>query len=538
MLGMLAIDSSVEENAEETNSVNDNLRNDSATETQVVMQELRPEARDSLDPAETKTMDEIRHLPMDSRVNNDMTCHSLPNPEELERVQPKGSGKLLQTIMGVSGNILEWYDFAVFGYLSDAIAENFFPKQGGDAALIESFVVFWLAFLMRPVGGMIMGYIGDLYGRKRALEISIFLMAFPTFMMGCLPTYKRVGYLSTFLLVCVRMLQGLSVGGQLVSSLVFTVENQPREKWGLYGSYVMTAAAFGTLLGSIIASILRASIGEDELIDWGWRIPFFLGILVCFNGVYLRYYCEDDVMEHSGHTSGERNPIKAAFSVGNRRALFSAFLVPMVWSGGFYIIYVWLPTFMQKKVEPNIDGAFVINSVSLFFSVCLFFPLAGILSDMYSRTKIMYIGGVCLCLLSPLMITVILMGNPVAAFFAQSTLGISLSLWGAPMMAWLVESFPSHVRLTSVAVGYNLAHMLIGGSSPAICTYFVKDGGNADPGYFMSLIALLSLLGIIFQPPKPMDSTARAHQVLEDFGGEDVETESESAMFEDETDII
>jgi len=124
-----------------------------------------------------------------------------------------------------------------------------------------------------------MGYIGDSYGRKRALELSIFLMAFPTFLMGCLPTYASIGYLSTVLLVLVRLLQGLSVGGQLVSSLVFTLENQPREKWGLYGSYVMASANFGTLMGSLIAMILKATMAKEDLEKWGWRIPFLCGIM-------------------------------------------------------------------------------------------------------------------------------------------------------------------------------------------------------------------------------------------------------------------
>ena len=124
---------------------------------------------------------------------------------------------------------------------------------------------------MRPIGGMLMGYIGDKYGSRRALTISIFLMAFPTFSMGCLPGYARVGSMSIVLLTLVRLLQGLSVGGQLMSSLVFTLERHPHEKWGLYGSYVMAAANFGTLLGGFVATIIRRSLSEEALHSWGWR---------------------------------------------------------------------------------------------------------------------------------------------------------------------------------------------------------------------------------------------------------------------------
>ena len=279
-----------------------------------------------------------------------------------------------------------------------------------------------------------MGYIGDLYGSKRALEISIFLMAFPTFAMGCLPSYERVGALSIFLLVLVRCLQGLSVGGQLVSSLVFTLEQNPRHQWGLYGSYVMAAANFGTLLGNIIANSLRSSLSEEQLLDYGWRIPFLSGILVSFCGLYLKYYGDEDAIQHHGG-SGDKapgNPLILAFRRENITALVSASLVPMLWSGGFYISFVWMAIFMDVLIEPPVEGAFFVNEGALFISLCLLFPLAGILSDLFGRTKVMLVGGTSLAVLYPIMLYVISKGNPFAAFLAQSTIGIALSLWGAP----------------------------------------------------------------------------------------------------------
>jgi Sugar (and other) transporter len=150
-----------------------------------------------------------------------------------------------QTIASVAGNVLEWYDFSVFGYLSDILGEVFFPpnqKGGTESTTTESYLVFGLAFLMRPIGGAMLGYIGDKYGRKKALVFSIFLMAFPTFIMGTLPGYNTVGGWAIFFLVIVRLLQGLSVGGQLVSSLVFMLENHNPAHWGLYGSFAMSAA--------------------------------------------------------------------------------------------------------------------------------------------------------------------------------------------------------------------------------------------------------------------------------------------------------
>jgi Sugar (and other) transporter len=158
-----------------------------------------------------------------------------------------------QTLASVAGNVLEWFDFAIFGYLSDILGEVFFPPSTTTASTsddntntkqqtLESFFVFGLAFLMRPVGGLLFGYIGDYYGRKKALVISIFTMAFPTFLMGTLPGYKRVGRWAIVFLVLVRLLQGLSVGGQLISSLVYLLESKNPNHWGFYGSFTMAAA--------------------------------------------------------------------------------------------------------------------------------------------------------------------------------------------------------------------------------------------------------------------------------------------------------
>mmetsp|Transcript_12973 Transcript_12973/g.35912 ORF Transcript_12973/g.35912 Transcript_12973/m.35912 type:complete len:310 (+) Transcript_12973:109-1038(+) len=200
-----------------------------------------------------------------------------PNNNHHSSLLPEHRHDFLTTLAGVAGNVLEWYDFAVFGFFGDVIGEVFFPPQAGHSQMVESFAVFGVAFLMRPLGGLVMGYIGDVYGRKKALVLSIFLMAFPTFAMGCLPSYQQVGPIAIGLLLITRMLQGLSVGGQLMSSLVFTLEGHDPSVWGLFGSFVMAAANFGTLLGNLAAFVMRGSLTDAQLASWGWRIPFLSG---------------------------------------------------------------------------------------------------------------------------------------------------------------------------------------------------------------------------------------------------------------------
>lgn len=429
---------------------------------------------------------------------DDGNQHSLP---ALPAKPVKRDNETKKMIAGVAGNVLEWYDFAVFGYFSEEISEVFFPKQEGDAALVETFAIFGAAFFMRPIGGMILGYIGDTYGRKKALELSIFLMAFPTFLLGCLPPYSKVGNLSFVLLILVRLLQGLSVGGQLMSSLVFTVENQPKEKWGLYGSYVMAAANAGTLLGGVVAYLLKANLTPEQLISWGWRVPFLFGILASLAGIYLKFFCEGEgiAVGHLPDGPTPENPIIASFR--NPIPLLAASLVPMLWSGGFYLSFVWMAVFMDDLNEEHpMSNPFAVNCFSLFFSVILMFPLAGILSDIYGRTKVMLVGASGLFFFSPLFLHIISLGETIPAFCAQTSMGIFLTLWGAPMCAWLAESFKPELRLTAVSIGYNVAQALIGGSTAAIATLLYSKFGALSPGFFLSGLSILGIIGLLIAP--------------------------------------
>eukprot|EP00581_Thalassiosira_minuscula_P002089 CAMPEP_0183737108 /NCGR_PEP_ID=MMETSP0737-20130205/51056_1 /TAXON_ID=385413 /ORGANISM="Thalassiosira miniscula, Strain CCMP1093" /LENGTH=589 /DNA_ID=CAMNT_0025971305 /DNA_START=17 /DNA_END=1783 /DNA_ORIENTATION=- len=422
-----------------------------------------------------------------------------------------------ETLAGVAGNVLEWYDFAVFGYFGDIIGLVFFPPSSSsdddettstsnNASTTAAFLVFGGAFLMRPVGGLLLGYLGDVYGRRRALYVSIFLMAFPTFFMGCLPSYEKAGIISPILLVVIRALQGMSVGGQLMSSLVFTLENVPRESWGLYGSFVWATGNFGVLLGGLVGYAIRGNMTEDELVRYGWRIPFLSGVIVSFAGFYLRSAEEEEDGNSNG--DGDRggnvnvkgvesteatdkedkqsttNPFATMLQPGNIRPLMAASMVPMIWSAGFYLSFVWMAIYMSTLTTTPVPHAFAINSATLFIGVCLLFPIAGWLSDKFGRRCIMSIGGTSLALLGPTLLRYIGNGNhPAMAFLAQLVLGVCLSFWGSPMGAWLTESFSPEARLTSVSLGYNMAHAIVGGSTPALATYLVDRVGTEAPGW-------------------------------------------------------
>jgi MHS family proline/betaine transporter-like MFS transporter len=247
---------------------------------------------------------------------------------------------------------------------------------------------------------------------------------------------------------------------------------------------------------------MREYLSPEALHSWGWRVPFLSGIIVSFSGVYLKWFCpEDDPhLYHVAPTHG--NPIKMAFAEGNRRSLLASAMVPILWSAGFYLTFVWMAIYMTDLIEPPVPKAFAVNSASLLFSVCLLFPVAGHLSDKYGRLIIMTIGGVGMTLLSPILIIAVGQGDPMGAFLAQSLLGISLSFWGSPMCAWLVESFEPAARLTSVAIGYNLAQAFVGGATPALATLMVNTFGPNSPGFLLTGLAIVSIIGLLCVAPR------------------------------------
>jgi len=425
--------------------------------------------------------------------------------------EPQKEDDLKSTIASVAGNVLEWYDFAIYGYFSDILGRKFFPPAADEStAIIESFLVFGGAFIVRPIGGAFIGIIGDKFSRKRALELSIFLMAFPTFAMGCLPTFETWGWWSVVVLVFVRLLQGLSAGGQLMSSLVFVAEGHDRKWWGWYGSWAMTSANFGTFLGGLIGYGMRTFFSYDQLSNGNWRIPFLCGIFVSASGFYLKHNVKDHkkiassgmelVTDESTHTTRQLSPLQMAFSKKLRGSLFSVTASVILWSGGFYVTFVWLVICMKDLVDPPVPNPFAVNATSLFLTMVCMFPFAGWWSDLKGRRTIMTAGACGMALFGPMAMKLVCMGSFWMALMAQMILGFFLCLYAGPMCAWLVESFPAETRLTSVALGYNSAMAIAGGLSPSLATWLLKTYGPMGAGYLISTFAVIALCGLYSAP--------------------------------------
>jgi MFS transporter, MHS family, proline/betaine transporter len=293
------------------------------------------------------------------------------------------------------GNALEWFDFAIYGALADIIGYHFFPTHAERTALLASFSVYCSAFLMRPLGGILMGYIGDTYGRKIALEISIALMLIPGFFMGCLPTYNQVGYFATLLLVFLRMLQGLAVGGEMIGAFIYTIEACEPTQRSLWGGVCKSTALCGTIIGMGFVIALRDNLSEKDLYSWGWRIPFLFSVLLGLFGVYMRKGLQESEEFHQHkqeQSAASSEPVSFLGSVKTVittqwREMVLTMLVSSFWCAGYYASFIWMVYYTSDLMIGGGVTSFDPWIVNLFMIslLVLLLPLGGYVSDVYAK---------------------------------------------------------------------------------------------------------------------------------------------------------
>ena len=381
--------------------------------------------------------------------------------------QHSSRSRVMAITAGVAGNILEWYDFAIYGFFAPVLVQLFFPAEDPTTSLIASFGAFAAGFLMRPVGGALFGYIGDRVGRKRALNLSVLLMAVPTFLIGLIPTHAQIGMGAAVILVLLRMLQGLSVGGEYTSSIVYLAESAPEGKRGLFTSTSMMGAIGGILLGSFLGSIITGMLTEAQLQSWGWRIPFLFGILVAGIGYLIRRHMPETLSEQEE----KENPLRTlrrnwvqVVQVSGLNMLSAIF---------FYALFVFVVTWLVDYVEESRTLALRLNSVSLliFMVAILFFAH---LSDRIGRKRLIIPGAVAIILFGYPLFWLMHHHDETMILAGEIGLAVLAAAYMAPIPATLTEMFPKNIRVSAVSVGYNLAYAIFGGTVPMVAVWLIK----------------------------------------------------------------
>ncbi len=275
---------------------------------------------------------------------------------------------------GLAGNVMEWYDFAVYGYFASVLAPLFFPSDDPASSLVAAFGAFAAGFLMRPLGGVVFGHIGDRVGRKAALTLSVMLMAVPSVLIGLLPTYAVIGWWAPAAMVALRMVQGLSVGGEYTSSIAFLVENAHRTTRGYMGCWASVGSVAGALLGSGVGAVINTVLPPEDMAAWGWRIPFLLGLGVAGTAVWLRKSLPD--IELPEPEEGEASPVVAAVRTKSG-AIIRTVGVLMVYAVGYYICFLYLTSFLIDRVKVPAYEALDINTISMAAMMLLIPSWAG-----------------------------------------------------------------------------------------------------------------------------------------------------------------
>ncbi len=403
------------------------------------------------------------------------------------------------TIGGVVGNILEWYDFAVFGYFAPIIGSQFFPSEDRLASTISAFGVFAAGYLMRPLGGVVFGHIGDRMGRKKALQLSVAMMAFPTILLGLLPTHAQIGVAASVMLVLLRLIQGVSVGGELIGSISFITEIAPPERRGFFGSWTLFSAMGGVMLGSAVATLIHNTMDASTIHAWGWRIPFLAGFVVAGFGFWMRKGLAESPEFEKLKEEGDvgENPVAEAMRTSPARILQVVALV-MIMGGAFYILFVWWPTYLTTIIKKPVPHALAVNTISMLTLMALT-PMAGALSDKLGRKPIIIASFVGFIVASYPLFLWTDHGTFAGALAAQLIFALIMSGVQGTMPATLVEMFPTRTRFSGVGIGYNVSLALFGGTAPLIATWLISRTGDlAAPAYYLIAMAAISLTAALF----------------------------------------
>jgi MHS family proline/betaine transporter-like MFS transporter len=418
---------------------------------------------------------------------------SLPIPDRT------GRGALPRVVLaGIAGNVLEWYDFAVYGYFAAAIGAQFFPAADPTASLIAAFGVFAAGFLTRPLGAVLFGHVADRIGRRPALVASVAMMALPTFLIGLLPGYDRIGLWAPALLVGLRLLQGLSVGGEYGTSVVYAVEHAPPGRRGLIGSWIVSGAIVGILLGSAVGSTVNSALPAEAVAAWGWRIPFLSGILVGGIGLLLRRgMAGAEPAPRPDHADGP--PIVAAFRTSWRGILQVVGLSAMN-GAGFYLLFVYSVTYLHQILAMPTRQAFDINTASMVLLLAMM-PLGGTLSDRVGRRPMLVISAAALALLAWPLFRLLHHHDTDGVLLGQLGFAVLLGAYLGTIPATLAEVFPSRVRCSAFSVAYNLSLAVFGGLSPMVVTYLIaRTHDDMAPAMVVIGVSLLSLAAALSLP--------------------------------------
>ncbi|HEY5952244.1 MAG TPA: MFS transporter [Kofleriaceae bacterium] len=403
---------------------------------------------------------------------------------------------------GLIGNVLEWFDYAVYGYFSTEIGKQFFPASmdSTDKSLF-TFAIFWIGFAARPIGGLVLGLVGDRIGRRALLTLSIMLMGAATLVIGLLPGYHSIGIAAPVLLIAMRLIQGFSLGGEFTGSMVYTTELASPLLRGIIASSTAAGTTLGFLLGSLTAFLVNRTLGPAASADWGWRIPFIGSVVFCLVGWLLRRGIHES--EQGKKAAEERAPVLRSL-IADWKPIVQTFGIVAMTNAAYYLAFTFAVE--RRKAE---DSTFqLVNTISLGVVLAAKI-LGGWVSDRVGRRRMMI--GLTVVLMAVLYIgqRFMLYGSPSVFMIGQLMLGIPLAMSLGLQGAMVVEIFPLRTRVTSMSFAYSITLALAGGLAPIVATWLIDRAGSPmAPAFFVMLYGVIGLpimIGMRETNGRPLD---------------------------------
>ncbi|MBD2792240.1 MFS transporter [Xenorhabdus szentirmaii] len=400
------------------------------------------------------------------------------------------------------GGALEFYDFIIFVFFAMTLGELFFPADIPEwLRQLQTFGIFAAGYLARPLGGIIMAHFGDLVGRKKMFSLSILLMALPTLTIGMLPTYDTIGIAAPILLLLMRVMQGAAIGGEVPGAWVFVAEHVPRKRIGFACGILTAGLTMGILFGSLVATIITSLYDQQEVLDWAWRLPFFLGGFFGLCAMYLRRWLHEtpifkEMQERKALFDGL--PLKAVV-FNHKRAIAVSMFLTWLLSAGIVVIILMTPTYMQTVFHLEQSLTLKANSLAII-SLAIGCISVGYLCDKWGASIVLIVGCILLAAATWFFYHNI-SHEPLKLFSIYSTLGLIVGVISAAPFV-MVNSYPAEVRFSGISFSYNMAYAIFGGLTPILITLLLRYTSLAPAYYIMALSAVGVLLGLYLRKGK------------------------------------
>ncbi len=414
-----------------------------------------------------------------------------PVSQVLAREKPRMVRSIIASVMG---NVMEWYDFAVYAFVSGLIAKNFFPSTDPVTGMLGTFAAFGVGFLARPLGSVVIGRLGDTLGRKAALLLTVYLMAAGTLLIALLPTYAAAGVIAPALLVLARLMQGFSAGGEWSGAISFIVEWSPERRRGFFGSFHAVGIVTGLLLGSGVSALLNSLLTPQEMLEWGWRVPFLIGCLIVPFALWMRRSV-DETPAYRKASAAQARPIpmlqdREGFKLSVKACGFS-----VLSNVGFYILLFYMPTWVITHLKLPPSQALWANTVGLL-ALALLTPVFGALSDRIGRRIVLLAACLAAALVAYPAFRHLLSLAPATitdVILIQCVFSVILAAISGALPTALVEMFATRNRTTWMSIGYGAAVTLFGGFAPFIAVWLISRFGTPiAPVFYLIAGAVLS----------------------------------------------